>query len=129
MHEMSLQEKVICLAIAGRNPELPYQLNDIKCADGTVQQVYDIPAADKAKVFADLYPFADGLTIENEVFDLHERRLFKVCEFLVIRWGGANLLVSPYFQYTGGTLVDWMMPEKVSRQENVVDVRRASKRK
>ena len=34
--EMSLQEKAICLAITGRQPELPYPLKDVECADGTV---------------------------------------------------------------------------------------------
>ena len=41
-HEMSLQEKAICLAITGRQPELPYPLKEVECADGTVQMVYVI---------------------------------------------------------------------------------------
>lgn len=53
---MSLQEKTICLAITGRQPELPYPLKDVECADGTVQRVYDIPDADKAKVLAEPLP-------------------------------------------------------------------------
>ena len=48
--EMSLEEKRMCLMIAGERPELPYPLKVLQCADGTVQQVYDIPEADKAKV-------------------------------------------------------------------------------
>ena len=35
-HEMSLQEKAICLALTGRKPELPYPLGEVECADGTV---------------------------------------------------------------------------------------------
>ena len=35
-HEMSLQEKAICLALTGRKPDLPYQLTEVECADGTV---------------------------------------------------------------------------------------------
>lgn len=48
--EMSLEEKKICLMLAKKRPELPYPLKDVKCADGTVQKVYEIPDTDKAKV-------------------------------------------------------------------------------
>ena len=51
-HEMSLQEKAICLALAGRKPELPYPLKEVKCADGTVQRIYQkqLNGAGKSKV-------------------------------------------------------------------------------
>ena len=122
-YEMSLQEKAICLALTGRKPELPYPLKEIKCADGTVQRVYDIPDADKAKVLADLYPFADGPGIDDELFDLHERKTFKVRDFLVIRWCGGNLLASPYFPRTGGMLGDWIDPAKAEVKGTIVDVK------
>ena len=64
-HEMSLQEKAICLAVAGRKPELPYPLKEVECADGTVQRIYEIPDEDMAKVLADLYPFAGGPGIDD----------------------------------------------------------------
>ena len=86
-YEMSLQERTICLAITGTQPELPYPLKDMECADGTVQRVYEIPDADKVNVLADLYPFADGPGIDDLLFDLHERKTFMVRDFIVIRWG------------------------------------------
>ena len=122
-YEMSLQEKTICLAITGRQPELPYPLKDVECADGTVQRVYEIPDADKAKVLAALYPFADGPGIDDELFDLHERRVFKVRDFLVIRWGEGNLVASPYFPRSGGLFVDWIPPEKANAMGCIVDVK------
>ena len=48
-HEMSLQEKAICLALTGRKPAMPYPLKEVECADGTVQRIYQIPDADKAR--------------------------------------------------------------------------------
>lgn len=96
--EMSLQEKAICLALAGRKPELPYPLKEVKCADGTVQRIYQIPDEDKAKVLADLYPMADAPSIDDTLYDLHERKEFKVRDFLVIRWCEGNLLASPYLR-------------------------------
>ena len=121
--EMSLQEKAICLAITGRQPELPYPLKDVECADGTVQRVYDIPDADKAKVLADLFPFAGGPGIDDILFDLHERKTFKVRDFLVIRWGEGNLVASPYFPRSGGMFVDWIPPEKANASGCLVDVK------
>ena len=111
-HEMSLQEKAICLALAGRRPKLPYPLKEVECADGTVQRIYQIPDEDKAKVLADLYPFVGAPSIDDTLFDLHERKTFKVRDFLVIRWCEGNLLASPYFPRTGGMLVDWLDTEQ-----------------
>ena len=120
-HEMSLQEKAICLAFAGRKPELPYPLKEVECADGTVQRIYEIPYADKAKVLADIYPMTDAPSIDDTLYDLHERREFKVRDFLVIRWCGGNLLASPYFPRTGGMLVDWIDQAKAEKKGTVVD--------
>ena len=122
-HEMSLQEKAICLAITGRRPELPYPLKDVECADGTVQRVYEIPDADKAKVLADINPLVDGPGIDDVMFDLHERRTFKVRDFIVIRWGEGNLVASPYFPRSGGMLVDWITPEKANAAGCIVDMK------
>ena len=96
-HEMSLQEKTICLMLTGRPPELLYPLKDVECADGTVQRVYEIPDEDKSKVLADLFPLTDGPGFNDVLFNLHERKSFKVRDFLVIRWGEGNLVASPYF--------------------------------
>ncbi len=83
--EMSLQEKAICLALTGRRPELPYPLKEMECADGTVQRINEISDADKAKVLADIYPFADAPAIDGTLFDPHERKPIKVRDFPVIR--------------------------------------------
>lgn len=123
-HEMSLQEKAICLAIAGRSPELPYPLKEVECADGTVQRIYQIPDADKAGVLADLYPFDGGApSIDDTLYDIHERKAFKVRDFLVIRWCDGNLLVSPYFPQSGGMLVDWIDPAKIKASGTIVDAK------
>ncbi len=125
MHEMSLQEKAICLAIMGRKPELPYPLKEVECADGTVQRIYEIPDADKAKVLADLYSLSGAPSIDDALYDIHERKEFKVRDFLVIRWCEGNLLASPYFPQSGGMLVDWVAPAKVDGCGTIVDVRTA----
>ena len=122
-HEMSLQEKAICLALTGRKPELPYPLKEVECADGTVQRIYQIPDADKAKVLADLYPMTDAPSIDDTLYDIHERKEFKVRDFLVLRWCEGNLLASPYFPQSGGMMVDWIDPAKVEGNGTIVDVK------
>lgn len=122
-HEMSLQEKAICLAVAGRKPELPYPLKEVECSDGTVQRIYEIPDEDMVKVLADINPLADGPGIDDVMFDLHERKEFKVRDFLVIRWCEGNLLASPYFPSTGGMFMDWLSLDKASGQGIILDVK------
>ena len=121
-HEMSLQEKVICLVLTGKKPELPYPLKEVECADGTVQRIYQIPDENKAKVLADLYPFDGGTpSIDDTHYDIHERKPSKVRDFLVIRWGEGNLLASPFFPQSGGILADWVNPDKIKTEAPIVD--------
>lgn len=49
-------------------------MKEVECAD-------EISDADKAKVLADLYPFADAPAIDGTLFDLHERKPIKVRDF------------------------------------------------
>ena len=69
-------------------------------------------------------PFDGGApSIDVTLYDIHERKEFKVCDYLVIRWCGGNLLASPYFPRTGGMLVDWIDPAKAEAEETIVDVK------
>ncbi len=89
-----------------------------------MQRIYEIPDKDMAKVLADLYPFDGGApSIDDTLFDLHERKEFKVRDFLAIRWCEGNLLASPYFSQSGGMLVDWLDPAKAEVKGTVVDVK------
>ena len=45
------------------------------------------------------------------IFDLHERRTFKVRDSLVIRYKERNLIVSPFYQKSGGMAVDFLPAE------------------
>lgn len=122
-HEMSLQEKAICLAVAGRQPELPYPLKEVECADGTVQRIYQIPDEDKAKVLADLYRMTAAPSLDDTLYDIHERKEFRVRDFLVIRWCEGNLLASPYFPQSGGMMVDWIDSAMVEAKRPILDVK------
>lgn len=74
-------------------------------------------------MLADIKPLADGPGIDDVMFDLHERKTFKVCDFIVIHWGEGNLIASPYFPRSGGMFVDRIPPEKANGQGCIVDVK------
>ena len=108
--EMSLPEKTLMRAVTGEQPELPYPTRELKVAWGKPQVEYIIPDADREAVLRRLCFLRPAPPIDAEMLDLHERRLFRVRDFRVIRWRGANLLASPYFPQSGGMLVDWAAP-------------------
>ena len=108
--EMSLPEKMMMLRIQGEQDELPYPLHELKVARGGIEREYEIPEGDREAVLKRLCFLRPAPPIDAEMLDLHERRLFKVRDFRVIRWRGANLLASPYFPQSGGMLVDWAAP-------------------
>ena len=74
-------------------------------------------------MLADLYPMTDAPSIDDTLYDVHERKPFKVRDFLVIRWGEGNLLASPFFPQSGGMFVDWVSLDKVKARGTIVDVK------
>jgi hypothetical protein len=51
-------------------------------------------------------------SLEDEMTDIHEDKRFKVKEFCVTREGKSNVLVSPYYFISGGTVIDWWREEE-----------------
>ena len=69
---------------------------------------YMIPDNKKADVLEQMYLFDPAPPLDEERFDLHSGRLFKVRDFRVTREHNRNWLVSPYYEEGGGTVIDWM---------------------
>jgi hypothetical protein len=92
------------------SPRLPFPTRAVNMGDGVIEQ-YEIPEDARAEVLDELYPFDPVPDLDDEVYDLHEGRKFVVREFLVTRENGMNLLVSPYYFESGGTVIDWMPPD------------------
>lgn len=91
-------------------PRLPFPTRPLKVHGGTVEE-YVIPAEKKGEVLKQLYPFEGVPSLDEEKFDLHEGKLFKVRDFRVTREHGMNFLVGPYYPKSGGSVIDWMPPE------------------
>lgn len=88
-------------------PLLPFPLRTVETALGPVK-VYEIPEEQKAAVLAKLYPFRPIPKLETMMEDIHAERTFLVKEFIVTREGGMNVLASPYYLESGGTVIDWV---------------------
>ena len=109
--EMSEPEKEMLCIIVKESEPLPYPLKPLKMAYGPDEQVYDIPEEDKATVFPEVYPFQPCPALDDLRLDLHEQKVFKFREAQVIRYNGRNLIVSPFYQKSGGMAVDFLPPE------------------
>ncbi len=88
--------------------KLPYPLSKLPMVEGGEVECYEIPEDKKAGVLQELYPFSPVPSMDDSMLDIHEDKLFKVSEFMVIRERGHNYLVSPYYPSKGGTVLDWV---------------------
>lgn len=86
---------------------LPYETRSVKVGRKTIE-VYEIPDEKKEEVLASLYLTTNVPGLDEERFDLHAGKVFRVRDFLVTREDEQNYLVSPFYLEGGGTVIDWM---------------------
>lgn len=86
---------------------LPFPTHPLKVQGGTVEE-YIIPDRMRAGVLKQLYIFDPVPDLDEQRFDLHEGKTFRVGDFRVTREEGHNFLVSPYYPSSGGSVIDWM---------------------
>ena len=87
---------------------LPFPTRPLKVQGGTVEE-YIIPDDQKEEVLRHLYIFDDPIpSLDEQLYDLHEGKLFTVRDFMVVWDNGHNFLVSPYYPSSGGSVIDWM---------------------
>ena len=88
------------------DPRLPFPTREVAVLNGTVE-VYDIPDDQREAVFKQLYPFRPIPSLTGTVEDIHAEKKFKRRDFMVVREGSMNMLVSPYYFEGGGSVIDW----------------------
>jgi hypothetical protein len=98
------------LPIEPTEGKLPYPTRPLQVCGGTVEE-YIIPDDKKAEVLKQLYIFEPVPDLDEERFDLHEGKKFRVGDFRVTWEDGQNFLVSPYYPSSGGSVIDWMPVE------------------
>ena len=86
---------------------LPFPVRMLRVNGGVVPE-YVIPDERKGEVLRQLYPFARVPRLDDEMYDLHEDRRFRVRDYRVVVECGMPMLVSPYYATSGGSVIDWM---------------------
>ena len=85
---------------------LPFPVRVEQTETGPVE-VYEIPEGQKAAVLKKLYPFRPLPSLDDVMEDIHAERTFRVGDFMVTREAGMNVLASPYYLESGGSVIDW----------------------
>ena len=111
-NDLGCQEREMLMMINGPQERLDYPTEILKMSNGCEVEKYIIPEEDKQKVLDMLYPFAGQPALDDELLDIHTNKTFKVRDFIVTREGDGNFLVSPYYAEAGGTVLDWVKPNK-----------------
>jgi len=89
------------------NKKLPFPTRPLQVQGDTVEE-FIIPDESRQEVLEQLYLFDPVPSLDDEMYDLHEGKLFRVRDYRVTWEHGQNWLVSPYYPESGGTVIDWM---------------------
>ena len=111
-NSLGAPERRMLMSISGPQDRLEYPTEILKMANGCEVEKYIIPEEDKKKVLDALYPFFEIPSLDEKRVDVHTGKAFKIRDFIVTREGNGNFLVSPYYAEAGGTVLDWVMPNK-----------------
>ena len=105
----------------GGDEKLPFPTRPLKvhCGSGTEYvEEYIIPDDQKQEVLEKLFIFTPVPSLDDEMYDIHEGKTFRVREFRVTWENGHNWLVSPYYPLTGGTVIDWIPADEWNEDES-----------
>jgi hypothetical protein len=96
--------------------KLSFPLRTESSAWGPVE-VYQIPQSQKEAVLRKLYPFRPIPSLDAVMEDIHAEKTFVVRDFLVTREGSMNVLASPYYLQSGGSVIDWYPVDEEEPEE------------
>jgi len=105
--------------IISLDQKLPFPLRRALATWGPVE-VYEIPEKEKSAVLKKLYPFRSIPALEDVMEDIHAEKTFRIKDFMVTREGTMNVLASPYYLESGGTVIDWFPIDKDNKREDGV---------
>ena len=105
---MSEQEKRILRTLLPESEPLPYPTVPLAMSIGPDAIEYQIPDEDKEHLLRELFFFSEIPELDEEAFDIHEEKFFRIRDYKVIREDNRNYLVSPYYAKSGGTVLDWI---------------------
>jgi hypothetical protein len=97
--------------------KLSFPLRTESSAWGPVE-VYLIPRGQKEAVLKKLYPFRPIPALDAVMEDIHAEKTFVVRDFMVTREGEMNVLASPYYLESGGSVIDWVPADEEEPEED-----------
>lgn len=98
-------EKYVMTRLVPRSPELAHPLEECRNRKGGCEMVYSLEGDTKA--LEDAWPFSNWKPgMDDEVYDVHSRRLFRFGNCKIIRLEGRNILVCEDYLQTGGMACD-----------------------
>lgn len=116
-NRLGLEERRMLLALTGPQPRLRYPTEMLSILNGSMVEKYVIPEAEKAKILSTLYPFECVPQLDWLMLDIHSGKRFFVKDYIVVREGDGNFIVSPYYPEAGGTVLDWMPVSQTESQK------------
>lgn len=121
-NNLGLQEREMMMQISGPQEPLDFPTETLKMSNGCEVEKYIIPEADRQKVLDALYPFTEVPSLDTVLLDLHTGKTFKVRDYIVTREGDGNFLVTPYYAEKGGTVLDWVKPDKEDADSPIISI-------
>lgn len=118
--EMSINEKDCMIKLATKYKQLrrklDYPMKTLQVFDHDDEDVYDIPEDRLMKELKDCWPF-DCMDIrpDKEFFDIHSKEMVKMSQLSIIRSHGVNIIVSPHYSQSGGTVMDLVDGDELER--------------
>lgn len=100
--------------------KLPFPIKAVISEEYAVEFVYDIPDVKKREVLQQIWPFTNPPSIDDVLFDIHEQNYFKMRDYIVIRFDECNMIASPYYFKSGGTIFDFFKSEDQHVNMNVM---------
>ncbi len=121
-NNLGLNEREMLMMITGAQERLDYPTEPLTMANGCMVERYVIPDEDRQKVLDALYPFTEVPSLDTVLLDLHTSKTFKVRDYIVTREGDGNFLVTPYYAEAGGTVLDWVKPDKEDADSPIISI-------
>ena len=121
-NSLGADEREMLLMITGAQERLDYPTEPLEMANGCEVEKYIIPNEDRQKVLDALYPFTEVPSLDTVQLDLHTGKTFKVRDYIVTREGDGNFLVTPYYAEAGGTVLDWVKPDKEDADSPIISI-------
>ena len=127
--EKSVQEKDMLLFISRNYPKMREKLKfKLKLIDSRGDAEYQIPAEELGKTLKMISPFDMDFSPDREYLDIHSAKIVKAKDLKIIRSHEINIIVSPFYAESGGTLVDLIDPDRMDENSEILQARTISSR-